>query len=117
MSRSIRQTLAAAGSCSGLAAALFVAPLAAGQPPGGGLASNCLPGVHDQIVYCDQDVNPDGSWVRCAQPKPREITVFGGAAGYIPQGPPDCKLVRSGALPAGSPPYHIGYGGEATGRV
>lgn len=124
MSSGIRQVLIAAGIGSGMAAALLAAPTAAGQPEpaepgpaGGSLQSNCLPSVHGQIVYCDEDVNADGSWVRCSQPKAQPITVFGGASGYVPPGPADCQLVKPNALPAGSPPYHIGYGGEATGRV
>lgn len=117
MSSGIRQVLTAAGIGSGMALSLLATPSAAGIPPGGGLPSNCLPGTLGQIVYCDEDVNADGSWVRCSQPKAQPITVFGGAGGYVPQGPPDCQLVKPNGLPTGSPPYHIGYGGEATGRV
>ncbi|MBS9534449.1 hypothetical protein KIH27_12720 [Mycobacterium sp. M1] len=96
--------------------ALLTAPSAAAQP-GGVMPSNCLPGTYGQLVYCDEDVNPDGSWVRCSRPTPEPMTVFGGMAGSTTSGPASCQLVKPNALPAGSPPYHIGYGGEATGRV
>ncbi|MEB3071002.1 CDGP domain-containing protein [[Mycobacterium] vasticus] len=117
MSAHIRQLLTALGLGSGTVAAFLSAPGATAQPSGGTLPSNCLPGIHGQLVYCDEDINPDGSWVRCVQPKPTSITVFGGVGGYLPEVPPDCGLVKPNTLPAGSPPYHIGYGGEATGRV
>lgn len=115
MSAHVRQLLAAAGAGSAVAATLIGAPGAAAAPPP--IQSNCLPGVYGQVVYCDEDVNPDGSWVRCSRPAPEPITVFGGIAGSIQAGPASCRLVTAASLPAGSPPFHIGYGGEATGRV
>src|SRR5574337_129606 len=113
MSRDARQLLTAVTAGSAMIAALFAAPIAAAEPfgPGTPMPSNCLPGPHAQIVYCDEDMNPDGSWVRCWQPKPKEIMIQGGIAGDVPGGPMECRLVTLNSLPAASPPYHIGYGG------
>lgn len=113
MSAHIRQVLAAVGAGSAVAAALISAPTASAVP----IASNCLPGTYGQIIYCDEDVNADGSWVRCSRPAPEPLTTFGGIGGSIQSGPASCQLVTAASVPLGSPPYHIGYGGEATGRV
>lgn len=109
--------LAATAASSGVVIALAAAPGAAAD--GWPLPSNCLPGTYGQMVYCDGDVQPDGNWVRCAQAAPQPLfSAFGAPTGdTVPGGAPDCNLVKPNALPAGSPPYHIGYGGEATGRV
>lgn len=113
MARYIRglRTVVVVGS--GLAAALFAGPIVTAQPllPSAPLLPpNCLPGVHGQVIYCDEDINPDGSWVRCSRPPPQEITIGGATSGDAPPGPAECRLVRPNTLPANSPPFHIGYG-------
>lgn len=113
MSAHTRQLVATMGAGSAVIATLISAPSACAAP----MPSNCLPGTTGQTIYCDEDVNVDGSWVRCSRMAPEPLTVFGGMASSIQQGPPDCALVTAASIPLGSPPYHIGYGGEATGRV
>ena len=113
MSTHVGRFVAAVSAGSAVAVALISAPDAAAAP----IPSNCLPGAYGQLIYCDEDVNPDGSWVRCSRPTPEPLTVFGGVAGSTTSGPANCRLVTATSLPVGSPPYHIGYGGEATGRV
>lgn len=111
----MRKALTAAAVGSGVLSALLATPNAVADAP---LPSNCMPGTYGQVLYCDQDVSPDGSWIRCAESPPESLTVLGGVAGdVVPSGAPDCRAVTPNTLRAGSPPYHIGYGGEATGRV
>lgn len=111
----IRQFAGIIGSSAGVALALAlplaVAPGAAADP-----GPNCMMGL-TQVSYCDTDVSADGSWVRCARQVRADVSVFGGSAGYTPLGAGSCERVTAASLPAGSPPYHIGYGGEAVGRA
>lgn len=115
----IRQLAATIGLGSGmavaLAAPLMLAPDAAAGP--GFLSSpNCMMGSA-QVSYCDTDVSADGSWVRCSRPIPGDISILGGTSTYAPLGAGSCERVTATSVPVGSPPYHIGYGGEAFGRV
>lgn len=112
MPEELRVFAFAIASC-GIVAALFAETKAAAQPfaldpP---MPQNCLLGTYGQTVYCDEDVNPDGSWVRCWVPKPEEIIIGGAQSGEVPPSTKECRLVRPNEVPAWSPPYHIGYGG------
>lgn len=104
-----------AGVGAGIVVMWAAAPSAAADP-GAPLAPNCMSGTGG-VTYCDTDVTADGSWSRCSQPESGAIYVFGGAVADAPLGAQTCQTVTAASVPAGSPPHHIGYGGEATGRM
>lgn len=118
MRKDVRVFSLAIASC-GIIAALFTGPKVAAEPFGLDpplLPANCLPGTYGQTVYCDEDMNADGSWVRCWDPKPEDMTVQGAQSVDVPPTAKECRLVRPNSVPAWSPPYHIGYGGEGVGQ-
>lgn len=92
----------AVGAALTTVAALTAAPTAAAQPDEPGCATTA-----QNEKYCDEAVQPDGSWLRCHYAAPSQI-VIRGAEIDVPVGGPECQRVTVHSLPAGSPPHHMG---------
>lgn len=81
---------------AGVAASVTVAPISTAEPA---VPANCFVA---SVLYCDQPLQPDGSWIRCYRTQP----IFNSRGRVIPA-VKKCGQVWPDAIPVG-PRYHIG---------